>query len=316
MAFSLFCFTNSYAQFKIYKISKGTKTELANGGLLEIEVDVDWKPMDKFLLEIDVKKFREKFKYDVISLKWGGDGGSIDAYLSHEFDSELSKKKYANVNKFNVYLFKTANISEEVGNFFLSNKQIANWQINYTGYKLSFGANYITGVENYYDENSKSIKVRNVYSKLENLFALDLKFVNSASTQAAAIEKKYKETFDNDFSKVQKYYIEYGASCAKNLRNVNSNIPIISIVVFIQKYKQIPLAIEEITKYHFELLKAEKDKAKALEMYDNWINKKGRDIYCIEEYKSNKDKLKKLEKDLKSATSVEQKIDLIKAALG
>jgi len=97
---------------------------------------------------------------------------------------------------------------------------------------------------------------------------------------------------------------------------VNSNIPIISIVVFIQKYKQIPLAIEEITKYHFELLKAEKDKAKALEMYDNWINKKGRDIYCIEEYKSNKDKLKKLEKDLKSATSVEQKIDLIKAALG
>lgn len=317
MILSLFCFTNAMAQFKAYKISNGSKTEVLNGSLLEIEVDAEGKPMHNFLLEIDVKKFREKFKFDVFHVKYGvPSAGGIDGYINHEFDSDISKKKYAGVSTFKVYLFKSPDAKDETGALYLLNNNfVANWQVNYEGYTIDFSGKYITGQDKYYDEKSKSIKMRNVYSNPENIFNVDLKYISSASTKLLVAEKKYNEMFGSDFSNVQKNYTEYAAACAKKLKNVNSNIPIISIVVFIPKYKQIPKAIEEIANYHFELLKAEKDKAKALEMYDNWYNKKGRDLYCIMEYKSNKDKLKKLEKDLKSATSVEQKIELINVAL-
>lgn len=315
MSLSLFFFTNSMAQFKAYKISNGNRTELKAAEEVTINLDADGKPSENILFVVDLKQLRSKHKFDLMNVSIGRPGFS-DGYLKHDLESETARKKYADVEYLNFYAFEHNEYKSEKGSFAVVSEKVFYSQQEMKFIRdFKFIGLFITGQERYYDEFSKSIKFRDVYGEGELVAELKIKFVQNASDLRAALEKEYDKTFRNNFSRVEEDYVLYGKNCARDLRKISRNIPIISMVAQIPKYGRIANAIEEITTYYFNQLKAETDKVKALEMHKAWYGIEGRELFCVYPTKSNEETFKQLDKDLKNATTVEQKIEMIKTAL-
>lgn len=309
--FSVIFFSNSFSQIKAYKLKNGSKTEITTGQELTIELTGEGKQVDNILYEIDIKKFKEANKYDLIAFRVNRKSDDYGSYAKIELTSDFALKKYSNLDKFSIYAFEYNSYINKHGNFFVVPKDLFISERNLQdGYYIKIIGFYQKGEETYYDEYSKSVKTRNIYDEGQEISRLEFKYFQNQASKDQAMDIKFQNFAANDYEVARKEYIVYCKNRAERLREIKSDAPIVSSYVNISKYKNIAQAIEEIGEYYFNILKNEKDKAKAIEIHDEWINKQ-RAFFCLENKLT--DKAKKLEKDLKTATTVEQKIELFKS---
>lgn len=310
---ALLLFNGVHAQVKIYKLSNGSKIEATKEEPIKVELNDEDKPIDNVLMQIDIEEFREKYNYDVITIQIGRSGFN-DGFIRHEFNSDLYKKKYGDLNQFNIYAFNNSEYEEGQGNFGLVSEKVY-----YRGYVkeadqlLRILGQYITGQEEYYDEDRNSIRKRNVYSNAEEVILFKVQFTQSES---AIIESRYLDLIEEENGiSGQKRSLN---RCAFSLEKKTSDRPF-PLSIFLtdpEKYEHLSDVLYEIAEYKFDEIKQEKDKAKALELYDEWD--KENEILCIKETASNEKQLQDLEEKLKKSTDLKttkQKMEFILSEL-
>lgn len=311
LIFSAFFFSNSSAQIKAYKLKNGSKTEITAGQELTIELSGEGKQIDNILYEIDIKKFKEANKYDIITITIGRNPNDYWNETKIELTSDLALKKYSNLDRFSIYAFENNSYVNKHGNFFVFPKNYSILEKYFQDvFYIKIVGFYKKSEETYYDDFSSSVKTRNIYDEGQEISRFEFKYIQNQAAKDQAIDIKYQKFAANDFEGARKEYIVYCKNRAERLREIKSDAPIVSSYVSISKYKNIAQAVEEIGEYYFNILKNEKDKVKAVQLHDEWINTQ-RAFFCLEN-KLN-DQAKKLEKELKTATTVEEKIALFKS---
>ncbi|MGM0477823.1 MAG: hypothetical protein ACQERC_01275 [Bacteroidota bacterium] len=308
-------FSSINAQIKTYKIKDGTKTEISRDDTIKIELDGEGKPLDNILISFDIKEFREKYNYDIINIAVGR-SGFTGGLFKHEFDSELSKKKYADVKKFNFYAFNHTEYEEGQGKgtfALVSEKVYYRGYVKETPHFYKILGQYITGQEEYYDEDSRTVRTRNVLSSGEEVIQLNIRFEQNES---AKFDARYKELIEegNGIGK-QRHKV---GKCTNKLakKMIEMPFPLSIFLLDRVKYEHLVETINEIVNYKYDEIKQEKNKEKAFELYEEWDKEK--DAFCIEETESNEDQLKELEKKFKKipeSTTVPEKMEIIRNAL-
>jgi hypothetical protein len=299
------------AQVTFYKIKDGAKTVLPEGENLKFQLDDKGKPIGNVLIEVNVPEFRKKYNFDDILIAFGPPTRPLSQTLriSHTFEEEYIKKKYANVNVLNFYAFMNSDFKEQLGN---SSPTFSTYYIPNDDMKKTFHyriiGRYKTGTEKYWDDKSNSYKLRDLFESTEILSKVDITFEENKAITLSSEYAALIYSNSHEYNGVPSIYniTRDLKSCAKELDKITVGFGPATK----KKYKNLANAIYEIAIEKEKEIKEEKDKAKALELFYEWheISKK----LCIEDDKPKSEQLKTLEKSLGASKTIVQKIELIK----
>ncbi len=298
------------AQVNFFKVKDGVKTVLPEGEKLIFQLDNDGKPLGNIIIEVNVQEFRKKHNYDDILVVFGSSNLPISNSLrvSHTFDNDFEKKKYANINTLNFFAFINADFVDQLGNISptFSKYYISSEDMNKT-FEYRIIGRYKTGTEKYWDEKSNSYKIRDLFESTEVIRKVDVTFEeNKAITLSRDFAALIYWSNDDHKGTPTLYKITKDLKkCAQELSKLTVGIGPVSK----KKYDNLSKAIYDIAVEKEKELKDEKDKAKGLEQFYEWL--KISEKLCIEDDKTKSEQLKKLEKSLGGAKNNEQKLSLI-----
>jgi hypothetical protein len=320
--------SSAHAQFLFYKIEKGVKTPLKSGEEIVIATDDNLKATSNVMLEVNVAEFKKKYTYNLFAIGLlAARSGKNEMLMRHPllFGSEYYTTKFGSDKVLRYYLFPDETTAKDPKALvFYKGDDWYNkftYEISLDTFLFELEGRYKTGSETYYDENSNSVKTRDVFTDPEYLPIVETPFVRFTTTdkvkqdyQRSLDEQRYKRVIvDTDYST---YYRQGGKSfitlfgIEEELEKesdkviLNYNIGGTGGVIL---YPQIAKAIQEIGVYKTNQIKAEPDMYKALTMLDEWeINYKK--LIIIE--RLTEDQRKQLNKQLKAAPDAAAKYEI------
>jgi hypothetical protein len=305
-------FFTAYGQVTVHTIKDGKKTPLPEGEAVALTLNDDGVPQGNIVIVVDFKAFTSKHKYDDILVEFGRPGMLLreTPRISLEFEAEHVKRKYANVTHFNFYAFMNADYVEALENsspthskYYVRAEDMPNT------YFFRVSGRFKTGRETYYDESSKSYKTRDVYGGNEIIRSVEVTFVQN---QNILVSRRYADLVTNEYKGEMNgfptsYYMGTRLfRCAAELEKITVGIGPLTK----PKYKNLIEALKEVAEAKHNEIKAEPDKAKAMEMYDAWH--KEYYSFCFSETKANAAQLKELDRELGAASGTSEKLEIMR----
>lgn len=302
------------AQVTFYKIEDGDKTVVPEGESLKFKLDNDGKPIGNVVIEVNVEEFRKKYNFDDILVAFGASTKLISRTLriSHEFEKEYVKKKYANVNILNFYAFMNSDYDEKLGN---NSPTFSTYNFGADDMKKTFHyqiiGRYKTGTEEYWDDKSNSYKRRDLFESTEVIRKVDVTFDENKEIMMKREHSALVYSISQEYNGVPSLEVITGRlkSCAVELNELTVGFGPLTK----KKYENLSNAIYDIAVEKEKELYAMKDKPKALEQFYAWH--KESEKLCIEDDKTKSDELKTLEKSLGDLNDNGEKLDLIREYL-
>ena len=284
---------SAQAQFKLYKVTNGTRTAIKSGDKVDIRLAADDAALDNVMVEIDIAAFKKAYKFDRVAIVYTLNNYEV-SYYGHTFDSQLNLKKYGGKGLVPVYAFDTKNFKET------DFRTLVKGSISYDGpsknvRKVIIYGSYITGEEGYFDNDT--YKTRDVYSAGEQLATIEL---NAVFNEQRMLDYDY----DNAVRALENMSDRFE-------RNVVSNI-----TQYVAPYVATPLygaladGFKEVWAAKLALVKSETDKQKTIAA----VEQLAKDFELMGTV-AQKDKaiLKTMNKEIKTKTTIEEKWELIKA---
>lgn len=279
-----------FGQFTVYKLSNSTKTEIKAGETVELNINDDLTAQDNIMVELDIKAFRAKYKYDevVITTQYGEGGTS---YYPFMFDEPVNVKRYSDQKKIYFYLYRTAEAESNPLHYIMS-EQAKVSDASENAYAFRVNGRYLKDTEEYYDKGVW--KKRNIYTDAEPLFK-------------AVYRKKLSDAYylDKRHVRMIQSALDYSEGQLKNLYYTTRDIKLY-YNTGTAAYPQIYKDIEVVADGMYDKIQAMTDKQAAIDQLVAW----SRRAKTLAVGKLDKKILKELNKELKAATSFEDKLAL------
>ncbi len=293
-----------FAQFKFSKINvaDGVKTALKAGDKIDVYINENGTVKQNVVVEIDIAACRNAYKYDIITVGYVKNGYLLHRQ-DHEFESMLNSKKYGNKGTIPVYAFDNKKFKET------DFRVLATDKVEYEGEdivrKIAVYGQYITGEEGYFDRNDR-YQWRNKVSELELLGYVDLiahyptEQINAYNVAAKA--KRYASD-QYDVTRNDDYFKRDVLSKIEASRAPVVDTPILAALS--NGYKEVwNWKLKEVKQY---------DSKETSEMFSTKVTELYEMYKIMYESVSDKERLKSMNKEIKSHTTVEQKWMYIKS---
>jgi|GEM_PF-3340692 len=285
---------SAQAQFKIYKVTNGTRTAIKSGDKVDIRLAADDAVLDNVVVDLDIAAFLKAYKFDRVAIVYTLNNYEVE-YYGHTFESTLNLKKYAGKGIIPVYAYDTKNFKETDFRTLVKGSVVYDGSLKDVRKVVIYGS-YKTGEEGYFDNND-IYKTRDVFSPGELLATVEL---NVLFNQQKILDYDYNRSLSD--LETMSYRFD---------RNVLENITqYLAPYVGTPMYGALADGFSDVWKAKVALVKSETDKQKTIDA----VAQLAKDFELMATV-SNKDKaiLKTMNKDIKSKTTLEEKWDLIKS---
>lgn len=295
------------AQINFYKVKNGVNTPVKTSEEIEINLDDNLVPDCNILVELDLKAFKSAYKYDDILISYlEKDGGHV-ASFNFTFDSQLNLKKYGDAKTVRFYLFATDQANEDNNNISLI-KPFVSFSGSKKQYYIQVAGRYREKEEEYYDNGAW--KVRDIWSKNEPLAKFTTSAIKFKPSEGAVLVAKFDQLINRGYGEFEgttgiRSVHDKVTEHIKTVKSFQTNIPVVGTS---PNYPQVYEAMSEILKSKEDEINGMSDKKQALAKLEHW-NKEY--TYLLVGDKG-KDALKALNKDLKGAGSISDKMELFK----
>jgi hypothetical protein len=294
------------AQFKFSKVNvaDGVKTALKSGDKVDMKISSTGTVEQNFVVDLDIAAFRKAYKYDVVTIAYLRDGSATYQYI-HEFESILNTKKYAGKGIIPIYAYDNKKFKET------DFRVLAKDLIEYEGpkpvaRKVAVYGNYIVGEEGYFDANDK-FQFRNKYSEGELLGFIEINTVYNP-TQINAYNEQAKAS---QFAAAQRSVDNLGYRFKRDIMDeINATVaPVVATPVYValgNGFQEVwDSKVREVQQYN-----SSENAEKFITMVEA-LDQDYRLMYDV--INKDKSRLKTMNKEIKTKTSVQDKWEYIKS---
>lgn len=288
------------AQFKFSKVnvSDGAKTLLKAGETTDVKISPTGTVEQNIVVDIDIAAFRKAYKYDVVMVGYIREKSMTYSYI-HEFESILNTKKYAGKGIVPVYAWDNKKFKET------DFRVLAKDLIEYEGPKpivrqVAVYGCYIVGEEGYFDANDK-FQFRNKYSEGELLGFVDINTVYNP-TQIKAYDDKAKA---NQFASAQRSVDNLQYNFKRDVMDrINETVaPVVATPIYValgNGFQEVwDSKVKEVQQYN---------SADNAEKFISMVEQLNNDYQLMYDViKKDKSRLKTMNKEIKTKTSVQDK---------
>lgn len=295
------------AQVTFYKVKGGVNTPVKTSEEIEINLDDNLVPDCNILVELDLKAFKTAYKYDDILISYFDKDGNWVASFNFTFDSQLNLKKYGEAKTVRFYLFSTSDAKEDNNNITLIKPSVS-FSDSKKQYYIQIAGRYREREEEYYDNGAW--KTRDIWSKNEPLAKFTTSAIKYKPSEGAVLVAKFDQLINRGYGEFEglkgiKAINDKVTEHFKTVKSYQTNIPVVGTS---PNYPQVYEAMSEIVKSRESEITGISDKKQALAKLEQW----NQDYTYLLVGNKDKDVLKSLNKELKGASSVSDKMEIFK----